>query len=1417
MQDNMDDVVFPPSPQWHQAHSASLCALSKDKGWMLYSLNSSIHILNPFSMKYEGILSGFHTGRINSVASVTVSIPSLATVSTGSLTHKIATPEGMGGVDHSMSSSPSKTVLVVSGGEDQTVVCWDLASRKPLAVSRAHNKPVTAVEWTSNGKTIISGDQSGLLVAWDPFSGKIVSKQLDKMAPMVCIVASPTRKNIVAIGLDGGDILICDATCDSIDVICRLHGHTTKVQSLAWQPSSSDDASGPTPQKYTLLASGSADQTIRIWDVENGVCNKVIDMPDQHEERGPSNFAKLRTWVPVGWILGGTSILSSSSRGNMYRFSIDGNRNDGVRITLGRQHIRQVFQVLVWPTGTFAFTISLDRRIVAWDLEKGEGVAQIDCIGGAVHSLDISPMEPGVVAMGLGSETIKIWNTLSQSEPYETMMVDRLQSRVRVIKWHPTAVGTLCFGLESGKIGMVENMSPNLQHQLKSQSRGKKGKKNNRISPTSTIFQAYHQRAVVSMQWCSPKALEAPVPELFDLALKDSSFCILSCGVDGRILVSNPSKPNSKSLDLDVVIHQQNREWYQSKKAVKGSKTCNRSDFHIHPNEDLIAIGNTDGSVEVFELKYFKLVFVFQGHSSKVNRVRWNISGGDPDSPPTAGREAVSYLLASGFEHGALNVHNLAQYSSKAMAINSIKRSLERHSSGEASIEAPPPTTLNTEPVLPTAASFASLRHHTRSISNIAWSPHDGNDDDDAGPTQFQKLVTSSYDGRVVVYQLYIGDLLAGVSGHSSVTPGADSKESGGGISSDTKGDGAEDSSMEDDASVTSESLSRSERRCHRPIACLNLLGDQALSVHWSLSDVDRIYSGGNDWRLISWNWKAHPFTKAKRIHQDRETATRQSNEPGSKSSPAPCELSSRVEVSPSVQSEQTDASSTVQSSPEAREVYSPMNKRTLEAPESPNPSKRHRSPAAISPSPAVTTNPTNQQVDTASKLRLFPKSGNAFQKVKSKKKTCLEVIRLARNLYCRHRRHRGILNTDADIDEARVRWQAMLAFLRKDGDPEGIHMALTLCGETDEMNIQQDEDDEKEEPAQPAAMDKNGELNTGDIIQETEETEDEDIVFDGDLVFYGSRESVKALAELEAQEIAKTPGNVFTTASGLGVPLPVDAVISSRRNPSSGKTGPKTQNSQQLCRIPVAFWMGDVPQMIDILGSLQVNQFGIQDWIGLALAPMGGVDAWRQLMAKTATKFTANSEAHAAALCYLALGKVFAAVEAYRKCCLYREALMLFRIRMWDDADDDGEDDYGNGDVEGPQGKEGEAKDILDPSSSGSSSLSKDPSDLHRRILTEWGQALEKKGQYEQACKCHLALEALLVKRNRKARRGGALARETSSVGLQTLARRHDLISLRTVAAIAILIHDPSAEDYIGRHEEMWRLKQETEKRKKN
>ncbi|KAF9915353.1 hypothetical protein BGZ65_000776, partial [Modicella reniformis] len=63
------DTSFPPSPQWCQPHSACLCCVSEDAGWLLYSFNNVIHVINPFTLKYQGVLHNGHTAKINAIAS----------------------------------------------------------------------------------------------------------------------------------------------------------------------------------------------------------------------------------------------------------------------------------------------------------------------------------------------------------------------------------------------------------------------------------------------------------------------------------------------------------------------------------------------------------------------------------------------------------------------------------------------------------------------------------------------------------------------------------------------------------------------------------------------------------------------------------------------------------------------------------------------------------------------------------------------------------------------------------------------------------------------------------------------------------------------------------------------------------------------------------------------------------------------------------------------------------------------------------------------------------------------------------------------------------------------------------------------------------------------------------------------------
>lgn len=1346
-------------------------------------------------------------------------------------------------------TGPNDGPLVASVGDDMRVVCWNLDTRCATAsLFKVHNKVVKAVEWTGDGRFIVSGDKGGVIVVWDPFQQKKTLKfELPTKPSISCMSSSPTQPDVVAIGMEGGDIFVCKANLSGVFVQQRLHGHTERIHSLAWQPSQFQG------QDYTSLASGSGDQTVHVWDVVSEISSVVMKVPDLDDKLPHSQ--KVKFWVPVGWVSQGQRLMSATSRGKMVVWDMNRKNSAGYsKLTDGKLHDRQVYQIMVWPSGSFAFTTSMDRRIIAWDVDNGQGLAQIECIGGNVYALDIGTVDPGRIAISLGNETLKIWNTLSREEPYECITIDRLNTRARAVKWHPGEEGTLCFGLESGKIGMLTQVHGSFSADNKNVNNGngagnRKGRKKGRqdkqaaqasCGPTQTIFHSYHEKSVTSMAWCSSKVFEAPVPELFDLALRDGTFCLVSCGSEGKILVSDASKPSSKSLDLDVVIQRQNAAWYEAYQAIKGMGQPERRDFAIHPNEDLLALGNADGSVEVFELKYFKLVYVYQSHRSRVNRVCWSESGSRSGGQAGAGGEDSSsvmdlYLLASGSDEGVVAIHNLLQFSGSALAEKRANRKKASSSSTEDPLDDSSMTSstaagTDTDVVLPTSQVLSSFQYHSKGISDLAWSPH-GPTDSVESATRYHRIVTASYDGKAVVVEVRLEDSSAE-------------------LIQDILQEGARDNAEEGSGSGASTPVLSA--RQHRAIASYTDHEDQVLSVTWSLTETDRVYSGGNDWGLCSWDVKSHLLTEAQSLALVRgggglkkQPKTIDGGKGSTKSHPA-----TSASTSPAVpveetsgQTQPTRTTSSAQADDEdvsmqggnlqadqtllASEIMHVIavepfaSKRTSGSsphPES-TPAKRSRTtsnnpvttaatttaatPRTREPSTSTTTTSISthiQKLSTPTKrLQLFPMGTAAFHG-QSTHKIHLEILRLTRNLYCRRIRQGGVLRTEEELEAARGRWRAMRAFFEEDGEDEGKALSVALGQDVDEMNLE-DEDMSLSGQHIPSGT---GQLTAADDASTSS----------GDLIFYGSRESVKALAEMEAEEMAQTqPQNIFVIGSGMGVMPPASSSL--KDSIVQTKNGTRPRAAGQLCQVPVSCWLGDVPKVLDIVSALGPSEVGVQDWIAIALSPMGGVEAWKGMMIKTAGKFEARGEVHAAGLCYLSVGMIFEAVDVYRKQGLFREALTLLRIRLWDQPDDDdieevGEDDT---DVEVQNEDQGKTSPLTTITTLPANDNKKDLRQLHLRILTEWGQQLEKRNQYEQACKCQLTLGSLLKTRSSTStKKVTAVDLETKvpSVGLQTLARRGDVGTLRTVAGLAILMDDPTVQESVTRYKSALLLKKE-------
>ncbi|KAI8645978.1 WD40-repeat-containing domain protein [Parasitella parasitica] len=72
-----------------------------------------------------------------------------------------------------------------------------------------------------------------------------------------------------------------------------------------------------------------------------------------------------------------------------------------------------------------------------------------------------------------------------------------------------------------------------------------------------------------------------------------------------------------------------------------------------------------------------------------------------------------------------------------------------------------------------------------------------------------------------------------------------------------------------------------------------------------------------------------------------------------------------------------------------------------------------------------------------------------------------------------------------------------------------------------------------------------------------------------------------------------------------------------------------------------------------------------LTDWIMLALSPMVSKEKWLDLMYKQAKKMESIKQFHLAAACYIACSHVYDAIEMYKQYDMFREAIVLAKLRL--------------------------------------------------------------------------------------------------------------------------------------------------------
>ena len=196
------------------------------------------------------------------------------------------------------------------------------------------------------------------------------------------VAFSPDGKVLASGSLDHTIQLWDVATRTTIAV---LIGHAAGVESVAFS------------RDGRTLASGSDDMMIRLWSVDTHDCIGIL--------RGHTNAVESVAFSPDG------AILASGSEDATIRFWDVARRTSQATIT---GHADAIGSVAFSPHAMILASGDSDHTVRLWNAANGTAISVLDGHSGIVYSVAFRP-DGGVLASGGADETVRLWDVATRS------------------------------------------------------------------------------------------------------------------------------------------------------------------------------------------------------------------------------------------------------------------------------------------------------------------------------------------------------------------------------------------------------------------------------------------------------------------------------------------------------------------------------------------------------------------------------------------------------------------------------------------------------------------------------------------------------------------------------------------------------------------------------------------------------------------------------------------------------------------------------------------------------------------------------------------------------------------------------------------------------------------------------------------
>ena len=208
--------------------------------------------------------------------------------------------------------------------------------------------------------------------------------------------------------------------------IATLEGHTGSVRSVAFSPDG------------TMLASGSQDSTIKLWNI--GAKENIATLRHAHWIRSVA-FSPDGTTFALGasdstikvWDIA-TQENIATLEGHTHRVRSVAFSPDGAMLASGSSdrtvklwdiatgrtiatlegHTAWVYSVAYSPNGTMLASGSSDNTVKLWDVKRKENIATLEGHTGSIRSVAFSP-DGTTFASGASDSTIKLWDVATRT------------------------------------------------------------------------------------------------------------------------------------------------------------------------------------------------------------------------------------------------------------------------------------------------------------------------------------------------------------------------------------------------------------------------------------------------------------------------------------------------------------------------------------------------------------------------------------------------------------------------------------------------------------------------------------------------------------------------------------------------------------------------------------------------------------------------------------------------------------------------------------------------------------------------------------------------------------------------------------------------------------------------------------------